>query len=261
MSFSAQPTRRFQVNSARVEIHASREAMGAAAAERAANAMRRLADERAEVAVMFATGASQLATLASLTAIPGLPWERVVGFHMDEYLGLDGRHPASFRRYLREHLHSRVPMMAFHGIAADAGKDPTAIAGEYAELLRKFNPQLCLLGIGENGHLAFNDPGDARFDDPEDVKIVNLDRACRQQQVAEGWFKSFDEVPSQAITVTIPALMRIPELICSVPGPRKAEIVRRTLTEAISAELPATALRRHGNATIYLDRESAAGLS
>ena len=122
------------------------------------------------------------------------------------------------------------------------------------------NPQLCLLGIGENGHLAFNDPGLADFNDPEDMKIVALDGECKQQQVAEGWFKSINEVPSQAITLTIPALLRVPKLIVSVPGSRKAKIIDRTLREPISTACPATILRTHPDATVYLDEESAAEL-
>ena len=136
--------------------------------------------------------------------------------------------------------------------------DPGKACKEYAALLRAANPQLCLLGIGENGHLAFNDPGVADFDDPLDVKVVRLDSVCRQQQAAEGWFRSLEDVPERAMTVTIPALFRVPKLIASVPGPRKAGIIRRTLEDSISTACPATLLRTHPNATVYLDRESSA---
>ena len=138
--------------------------------------------------------------------------------------------------------------------------DPGLICKEYAQKLRSANPQLCLLGIGENGHLAFNDPDVADFRDLLDAKIVRLATMCRQQQVAEGWFKDLQEVPEQAITVTIPALLRVPKLIVSVPGSRKAAILRRTLEEPISTACPATILRTHPDATIYLDREAAAEL-
>lgn len=138
--------------------------------------------------------------------------------------------------------------------------DPERTCREYAAELRSANPQLCLLGIGENGHLAFNDPGEADFNDPVDMKIVHLDTACRQQQAAEGWFKTFQDVPERAMTLTIPALLRVPKLILSVPGPRKAKIMRRTLEEPISTNCPATILRTHPDVTIYLDEASAAEL-
>jgi glucosamine-6-phosphate deaminase len=247
------------VESLRVEIHASREEAGAAAAQAAADALRQLADAHDSIAVVFATGASQFSTLEALTSMNGLPWDRVLGFHMDEYVGIAADHPASFRRYLRERLTSQVAMKKFLEIDGSA-PDAEAAAADYAERLRVAEPHLCLLGIGENGHLAFNDPPVADFGDPLDAKVVQLDELCRQQQVAEGWFASLDEVPQAAITLTIPALMRIPRLIASVPGPRKAAIVRRALTEPVSTACPATILRTHPGATIYLDADSSSEL-
>jgi glucosamine-6-phosphate deaminase len=222
----------FSVKKLKIEVHETRAAAGAAAAEAAADALRELGQRRASIGVIFATGASQLETLRALREIPNLPWGRVRGFHMDEYIGIPADHAASFRRYLRD----------------------------YAETLRSADPQLCLLGIGENGHLAFNDPADADFNDSLDMKIVRLDDVCRKQQAAEGWFKSVDEVPELAMTLTIPTLLRVPKLIVSVPGSRKAKIMRRTLNEAISTACPATILRTHPDATVYLDKESAAEL-
>ena len=148
-------------------------------------------------------------------------------------------------------------MKEFYEIDGNA-QDPDLTCKEYARKLRLAHPQLCLLGIGENGHLAFNDPAEADFNDPLDVKIVHLDEVCRRQQAAEGWFNSFGEVPERAITLTIPALFRVPKLIVSVPGRRKAQVVRRTLKDMISTACPATLLRTHPDATIYLDTESAA---
>lgn len=252
-------TRSFRVGGLAVEVYESTETMGKAAAEAAAERLRALAAQNETVAVIFATGASQMAMLEALTAIPDLPWNKVVGFHMDEYLGLSDQHPASFRRYMREHLTSKVPMRQFYGVDGTAA-DVEKTCREYAELLRRYNPQLCLLGIGENGHLAFNDPAEADFDDPLDIKVVSLDAQCRQQQVNESWFKTLSEVPQQAITLTIPTLFRVPQLILSVPGERKAHIVNRTLSEAISTRCPATVLRKHSHATIYLDPASAAEL-
>ena len=256
MSIESVPVRQFRAGLLKVEVYSSREAAGTAAAQAAARAMRELAAARDTVAVIFATGASQFETLAALTAIENLPWNRVLGFHMDEYVGLPVDHPASFRGYLRERLTQKVAMKEFFEMDGNA-PDPERTAREYAERLRAAHPQLCLLGIGENGHLAFNDPGVADFGDPLDAKIVHLDAVCRQQQAAEGWFGTVDEVPASAITLTIPALMRVPKLIVSVPGNRKATIVRRTLEEPISTACPATILRTHPDATVYLDMESA----
>ena len=218
--------------------------------------MQNLAKSHAAVAVIFATGASQLDTLDALTAMPDLPWSQVTGFHMDEYVGISQDHPASFRRYLRERLTQKVQMKEFFEIDGNA-TDPEKYAQQYAQRLRAAAPQLCLLGIGENGHLAFNDPEVADFSDPLDAKVVHLDALCRQQQVAEGWFAEVAEVPASAITLTIPTLLRVPKLIASVPGMRKAAIVRRALEDPLSTACPATILRTHPDATLYLDPESA----
>ena len=247
----------FQVGTLKIEIHPTRVAAGEAAARAAAASLRELAED-GDFAVIFATGASQLETLRALTSISGLPWHRVAGFHMDEYIGIPPEHKASFRRYLRENLTERAPLREFHGV--DGQADPEAACREYAAKLRAYAPKLCLLGIGENGHLAFNDPGEANFEDPLDMRVVKLDAVCRQQQLAEGWFPTFDDVPDHALTLTIPALFRVPKLIASVPGPRKAHIVRRTLEEPISTACPATILRTHPDAAVYLDQESAAEL-
>ncbi len=239
-----------------VHRHATRREMGAAAAAHAAGAIRLLAEKHSVVPVIFATGQSQLETLRALTALHDIPWDRVAGFHMDEYVGISAAHPAAFRRYMRDELVSQVPMREFHYIEGDAA-DPERECERYAALLRRYQPLLCLAGIGENGHLAFNDPPVADFSDPRDAKVVTLDRECRQQQVAEGWFPHLAAVPARAITLTIPALFRVPELILSVPGERKAAIVARTLGEEFSTRCPATILRTHPNAHLYLDSESA----
>jgi glucosamine-6-phosphate deaminase len=244
----------------KLEIHPSREAAGTAAAKAAAAALRKLGGTSESIGVIFATGASQIETLGALTEVDSVPWGRVRGFHMDEYVGMSDDHPASFRRYLRERLTNRVRMRDFLEVNGTT-PDLTELCRDYAEQLRAADPQLCLLGIGENGHLAFNDPGEADFKDPVDVKVVHLDAVCRQQQFAEGWFNTFQEVPEEAITLTIPTLLRVPKLIVSVPGTRKARIMRRTLEEPISTECPSTILRTHSDATVYLDRESAAELN
>ncbi|MGB9148533.1 MAG: glucosamine-6-phosphate deaminase [Acidobacteriaceae bacterium] len=250
----------FRVDKLRVEVYADAQAAGRAAAQATAQAMRELVAQRGSTAVVFATGASQLDALAAIVEEPNIPWNRIDGFHLDEYLGLPVEHPASFRHYLRENLTSRTQMRSFLEIDGESG-DPEAVCRRYAEALREANPQLCLLGIGENGHLAFNDPGEADFQDRDDVKVVQLDEACRQQQAAEGWFPGSEDVPERAITLTIPAILRVPRLIVCVPGIRKAQIVRRTLHEPVSLHCPATILRTHPNATLYLDRDSASELT
>lgn len=249
----------FQVENLKIEIHASRGDAGTAAAEAAATELKRLGQIQESISVIFATGASQLNTLRALIEIPGLPWNRVRGFHMDEYVGISADSVASFRYYMRHELTQQVPMRSFHEVDGNA-EDLEQFCLEYADALSAANPRLCLLGIGENGHLAFNDPDVADFNDPEDVKIVTLDEECKQQQVAEKWFQTIEDVPSRAVTLTIPTLLRVPKLIVSVPGSRKARIVQRALYEPISTACPATILRAHSDATVYLDQESAAEL-
>ena len=253
------PTKRLAVGNLKIEIHESEKAAGESAAQSAARALKQLGEDRSEIGVVFATGTSQLETLRALTAMEDLPWRKVHGFHLDEYLGIDENHPASFRRYLRENLTRRVPMAEFLEINGSSS-DPDGVRRDYTERLERANPQLCLLGIGENGHLAFNDPGEADFEDPDAMRVVTLDAACRQQQLGEGWFSTIEEVPTRALTLTIPTLMKIPRLIVSVPGRRKAQSVRRTVADPISPDCPATILRFHPDATLYLDQESASEL-
>jgi glucosamine-6-phosphate deaminase len=251
---------RFNAGTIKLEIHANKQEVGAAAAQAAADELRRLGQLESSFGVIFATGASQIETLDALTSIPGLPWDHVQGFHMDEYVNLDEIHKASFRRYLRERLTQRVAMERFFEMDGNA-EDIESFGDEYMRALNLADPQLCLLGIGENGHLAFNDPPEADFDDPRQIKVVTLDDACRQQQVSEGWFGSREEVPKQALTLTIPTLFRVPKLIVSVPGSSKADAVRRTLEEPVSTNCPSTLLREHPDVTIYLDEDSAAELN
>jgi glucosamine-6-phosphate deaminase len=251
---------RFQVDTLNVEIHPDSESTARAAAEAASKTLCKLGREQDSIGVIFATGASQLDTLEALVSRNDIPWNKIIGFHLDEYVGLDENHFASFRRYLRENLTSRVPLHQFFEIDGNA-PDLDSFCRAYARKLSEANPQLCLLGIGENGHLAFNDPSEADFLDPHEMKVALLDSACREQQTAEGWFQTWEEVPSRALTLTIPTIMRVPKLILTVLGGRKAEIVRRALHGAMSENCPATILRVHPNATLYLDAESAAELN
>ena len=247
----------FQVEKLKVEVHPNSEAVGAAAAAAAAEALEQLSTLRKTFGVIFATGASQIETLRALTAISALPWDQVDGFHMDDYVGLPLDHPASFRAYLVRELVEKVSMRSFAHIDGRA-PDPEDTCRTYAEKLRAADPQLCLLGIGENGHLAFNDPGEADFNDPLDVKIVHLDEACRRQQAAEGWFNTVDEIPKTAITLSMSTLFRVQKLILSVVGTRKANIIRRTFDDPITTACPATILRTHPDATIFMDRAAGA---
>lgn len=240
-----------------IEIHPDCKSASEAAALEAAQTLIALGETLSEFGVIFATGASQIEMLRSLTATPALPWHKVLGFHLDEYIAMPINHPASFRGYLRHHLLSKVQLKEFFEIDGTAG-DLEEMCREYALRLRRVAPTVCLLGIGENGHLAFNDPGEADFNDPLDVRIVQLDAVCREQQASEGWFNSLEDVPERAITVTIPALFRVPKLVLTVPGARKSPAIKRLIEGPISTDCPATILRRHPNATLYLDRDAAA---
>jgi glucosamine-6-phosphate deaminase len=253
-------TKRFRIGSLKLEVHENGQAAGEAAAQAAAGKLNELRRLEATIGVIFATGASQLDTLHALTGMADVPWPQIKGFHLDEYVGMSSDHPASFRRYLRENLTGKVQMKEFFEIDGTA-PDIQDVCREYIDNIRSTNPSLCLMGVGENGHLAFNDPAEARFDDPVDMKLVHLDALCREQQFAEGWFRSLDEVPTVAMTLTIPALFRVPTLIGSVPGSRKAKIMRLALEGPISTDCPASILRTHPDATVYLDKESAAELN
>jgi glucosamine-6-phosphate deaminase len=260
ISTASKGVTRFTLGTVRVEIHPDKKTAGAVAAQVVAEEIQRLDRLGEEIGVIFATGASQIDLLHTLTSISGLPWKRIQGFHLDEYVGLDENHPASFRHYLREKLTRRVPLRAFFEINGNA-EDLDVFCEQYAHRLELASPQVCLLGIGENGHLAFNDPAEANFHDPVGMKVVSLDTACRQQQVAEGWFNRVGDVPQRALTLTIPTILRVPKLIVTVPEGRKAQAVQRTLEDPISTACPSTILRNHPDVTIILDRDSAAALT
>lgn len=250
------PVQRFTVGKLKVEVYADRSSLGKAAALAAVEATLASLRDRTETGVVFAAAPSQNEVLQELVARTDMPWSRILGFHLDEYVGIGPDHPPSFRHFLRDHLTRHTQMKEFSEMDASSA-DPESACLLYAQKLLQAKPGVALLGIGENGHLAFNDPPEANFSDPLDVKVVHLDDTCKQQQVAEGWFKSLDTVPKLAMTLTIPTIMRIPRLIACVPGPRKAEILRRTLEAPVSTACPATILRTHSNATVFLDRDSA----
>lgn len=211
-------------------------------------------------AAIMATGNSQIQFLDKLVALGGVDWSKVTLFHMDEYLGIDANHKASFRRYMRERVQSRVKPGAFHFLEGDVDL-PLDEAARYTALLQAQPIDLCCLGVGENGHLAFNDPPVARFDDPHLVKLVKLDDACKWQQVNEGHFPSLDAVPPYAFTLTIPALLAAKKVICIAPEKRKAKPVKALLEGPVSTDCPASVLRQQTHATLFIDTDSASLLS
>ncbi|MHB1583088.1 MAG: glucosamine-6-phosphate deaminase [Acidimicrobiales bacterium] len=249
------PVAAYRVDDLEVAVCRSQGELAGAAAGRAAAAIAQAVEQRGVANAMFATGNSQLAFVAQLVATPGVPWGDVVVFHMDEYVGIDPAHPAGFARWIRQRLVEPTRPRAAHLL--DGLAEPAAECARYARLLAEHPLDLCCLGIGENGHLAFNDPGVARFDDPVDVKVVELDAACRRQQVGEGHFPTVDDVPARAVTVTVPALLRATTVVAVVPEARKAEPVRRALEGPVDPDCPASALRRTAGATLYLDAGSA----
>ena len=253
------PIRELQVDSLPVRVDASEEELGRAAAADMAALLRAALDERGEANVILATGNSQLAFLRALRADDAVDWSRVRVFHMDEYVGIDPDHRASFPRFLREHLLEHVEVKEFFPMAGDPDR-VDAICRDYEQLLREHPADAVALGWGENGHLAFNDPPYADFDDPLWVKPVQLDEVSRKQQHGEGHFDTLDEVPTHAITLTIPALLAAKRVLCIVPEARKAAAVRACLHESVSEDRPGSILRQVRHATLYLDPESAASL-
>jgi glucosamine-6-phosphate deaminase len=236
----------------------SRAAMGGKAAEDIACELRRRVQNQQTVRMIFAAAPSQSEMLTALTLVPDVDWSRITAFHMDEYLGLAPEAPQCFGLWLRRTIFDRLPFAAVHLL--EPGSDPEAAAAEYADRLAASPIDIVCCGIGSNGHLAFNDPP-ADLNDPSDVKIVTLDTACRQQQVDDGCFECLDDVPTHAITLTIPRLLAADRVFCCVPGAFKKTAVRRALQDPISGLVPATALRTHSNWSLYLDNDSAADLA
>jgi glucosamine-6-phosphate deaminase len=239
-----------------VEIYADNASLGQAAAAQAVQILRAALEKEAMANMILATGNSQLSFYRSLVTLPGVDWGRVSIFHMDEYVGMRPDHPASFRRFLHEKLVDPVHPAEFYGVEGDA-PDTMAECARYTDLLHEFPAHLCCLGIGENGHIAFNDPPYGDFQDPQWVKIVQLDQRSRRQQVGEGHFASLAEVPTHAITLTIPALLAARTMLAIVPEKRKAEAVQKSLLGPVTEDCPASILRTLSHARLYLDLESA----
>lgn len=241
-----------------VNIFRNVESLAAAAADFTGRRIGEALRERGHANILMATAASQLAFMKSLLALD-IDWDRISVFHLDEYKGLTSDHPASFRKILQDHFLSFVhpgELFLIRGEAADS----SAETGRYSRLLAAHPIDVARIGIGENGHIAFNDPHVADFDDPAMVKVVDLDEACRRQQVWEGWFPALSDVPAEAYSLTIPAIMKSRSVSCVVPGHRKAEAVFNTLTGPLDTACPASVLRTHSDAMLFLDADSAAKL-
>lgn len=244
-----------KVDSLEVRIHADRAAAGRDAAHVVAATIRDAIAARGEARVIFACAPSQDEFLATLLTLD-VEWSRVAAFHMDEYVGLTADQPQSFRHYLRGHLLAHAPVKSFAPIRGEAS-DLAEECARYSALLSERPIDLVCMGIGENGHIAFNDPPVADFNDPHLIKRVELDLACRQQQVNDGCFPNLDVVPTHALTLTIPALLSARRVSCVVPGPRKAQAVHHTLRRPIATSCPASALRHHPDAILHIDTAAA----
>lgn len=238
-----------------IRIADTRQEMGRQAAADIAAELRRRLSRQQHLRMIFAAAPSQREMLDALVVEQGIDWTRITAFHMDEYVGLPADAPQRFGLWLRGAIFDRVSFASVHLI--EPSGDPVEACHRYAKLLSEAPVDLVLLGIGVNGHLAFNDPP-ADLNDPAVVKVVGLDEVCRQQQVDDGCFASFDEVPRSAITLTVPMLFGADKLFCCVPGASKQVAVRRMVHDPVSGACPATALRTHPSCTIYLDRDSSA---
>ena len=242
-----------------IRVYDTKAAMGEAAAAQAAASLRDAIARQGVAQVIAATGASQFEFLDRLVQAPGIDWARTVFFHLDEYVGLPDTHPASFRKYLRERIVGRVHPGAFHFIAGDA-PDPAAECRRVGDLIARQPVDLAFVGIGENGHLAFNDPP-ADFETQAPYLVVDLDEDCRRQQLGEGWFSSLDAVPRRAISMSIRQVLKSREILCVVPDARKAKAVKDCLDGEVSPRHPASILQGHPRTTVYLDNASAALLA
>ncbi len=240
-----------------INVFETKEAMGKAAAQYAASALRQSLSERGEANLIVATGASQLKMLENLVKEPGLQWRNVHIFHLDEYLGMDDSHPASFCKYLRERFEQKLsePPAAFYYINGMA-PDPWEECRRVGEIIEKRPIDVACIGIGENGHLAFNDPP-ADFDVEDPLIVIELDEACRKQQLGEGWFNSLEEAPNTAITMSVNQIMKSKMIVVTCPDERKAEAVKNAVKGEITNMCPASKLQEHPNCTLFLDKPAA----
>jgi len=241
-----------------ISVSKDKKALGQLAGKKAAALIRLTINQNGSAAIILATGTSQFETLVQLIDEPDIDWEKVTMFHLDEYLGLPVTHPASFRKYLKERFISKVAIRNYHLI--DGETDGQRECRRLNEIIQRSPIDVALVGIGENGHLAFNDPP-ADFETAEPYIIVELDEMCRRQQMGEGWFKSLEEVPRQAISMSVKQIMKSKHIICSVPDERKAEAVKNSVEQNVSNLFPASILQEHADCFLFLDKASASRLS
>ena len=242
-----------------LKIFRDKVSLGLAAAEQAATAIKRAIADKGYARIVAATAASQLEFLDALTKMPGIDWQKVEAFHLDEYIGLPITHPGSFRKMLMEQLVRKTGITKYHLLEGDA-PDPAVAVRQASSQLASALIDIAFLGIGENGHIAFNDPP-ADFETEEPYIIVNLDEACRRQQVGEAWFADISQVPSRAISMSAQQILKAKELLAVVPDRRKAQAIKACFEGNITPNAPASILRRHSNAAVYLDEGSASLLS
>lgn len=247
--------KKFKKDKLSVNVFQNRQDLGSAAAKNAADAIKKYLSSQNIVTMVFAAAPSQNEFLDTLACEPGIDWNRVIAFHMDEYIGLADIAPQRFAFYLKNRFFDKVKPGKVNYI--NGNTDPEKECQRYTELLNEFPLDIAFTGIGENGHLAFNDPKVADFNDAKLVKVVDLELASRQQQVHDGCFKNLAEVPNQALSLTIPALMSAKEIFCMVPGATKSNAVKAVINGEVTTEYPASILRRHQQATLYLDSDSA----
>jgi glucosamine-6-phosphate deaminase len=250
----------FKVDSLEIEILDSPEQIGYRASEFVVGRLRRIISQKGTANLILATGASQFEFLQALKSSAELDWSKITVFHLDEYLGMSDTHPASFRKYLQDRILDAVKPARVFLLKADA-RDIEAELSRYENLLLSNPVDIACIGIGENGHIAFNDPAEADFSDPRMVKVVQLDELCRKQQLGEGWFASLDEVPTHALSLTIPTIMKCRTISSVVPDARKADAVYNTVHGPVTTEVPASILRTHADTTLFLDRHSSAKLT
>ncbi len=256
MSVRLQPKRELTVDKLRVRVYGSRQTMAVAAARAVADTIRRCIDQRGSCVVVFAAAPSQKEFLEALRLSQAIDWSHVKAFHLDEYLGLPEEAPQRFSRFLKEKLFDWVPLAEVHYLNGNAD-DPQKECIRYSRLLAENPIDIACIGIGENGHIAFNDPPVADFEDPYRIKVVELDEKCRLQQVHDGCFASLAEVPTHALTMTIPSIMSAKWVYCAVPGPTKQEAVKSAIEGPISTACPASILRRHPRSVLFLDSPAA----
>lgn len=244
----------FNTDKLLVKVYDTRCEMGKSAAKEAGTYLINLLEKKKEIYAVFAAAPSQDEFLAGLAVMPGIDWKRIHALHMDEYVGLSADAPQGFGQYLKRSIFDKVPFASVNYIGAD--KDPEKACSDYDNLLNEHPIDVVFMGIGENGHIAFNDPHVADFNDTKRIKKVELDNVCRQQQVNDGCFSKLEDVPRYALTLTIPTLMSADRLFCIVPAQSKANAVRDTVYGGISHACPASILRNHDSATLYVDSAS-----